>query len=225
MLKKVKINIQNHWLIWFAMTCLIPILSGCMAMAVSLDHASTDRQFKTARKQQIDIIKRLQANGNPMGDYLFAVANAEKWWPENPITDPLVIQGIYAKAAARGSSDAMIALGMMLIFGRPAPGGAEIEYLDLEQRDLQKGLDYIEKGTSIRCFYIQPNLDFNQQCFSQFSPSGWVGTKFRDGFQVQNKDGKMITLIQKNQKLSDYWYKKETSCEASIEIRQKVLAC
>jgi hypothetical protein len=227
MLKKLRINIQSHCLIWFSSACLIPMLSGCIAMAVSLDHASMDRQFKTARKQQIDIIKRLQADGNPMGDYLFAVANAEKWWPENPITDPLVIQGIYEKAAARGSSDAMIALGRMLIFGDPTPpgGGSSLSYLKFEQRDAKKGLDYIRKGISTRCFYVVPNPDFNQQCFSQFSPAREIGIAFRDGFQVMDKNGKMITLIQKNQQLSDYWYKEDASCEASTEIRWKILAC
>jgi TPR repeat protein len=106
-------------LAWLAVVCAIPVLSGCVtagiAMAQKLDQSQMHQEATANRKKQVEIIKQRQAKGDPIGDYFYGMANAEGWWPENPITDPLVIKEIYEKAAAKGSSDAMIVLGLMLM--------------------------------------------------------------------------------------------------------------
>jgi TPR repeat protein len=190
-----------------------------------MDHKSMDRQVKSARAKQVEIIKYQQAHGNPMGDYLYAVANAEGWWPDNPITDPVEIEKILEKAATNGSSDAMIMGGLMLISGHIPNQSSKIGSLKSEQRNVEKGLSMIEQGTSIRCFVVVPNADFYEQCFSQISPLWELGAAYQNGRGAINKNGKGVDLIEKNQTLSDYWYKQDKSCQFSAEHTPKILAC
>jgi TPR repeat protein len=207
-------------LAWLAVVCAMPVLSGCVtggiAMAQALDRSQMHREATANRKKQVEIIKQLQAKGDPLGDYLYGMANAEGWWPENPIADPLVIKSIYEKAAAKGSSDAMIVLGLMLIQGSAAPSIPKVP--PVWDRDLKKGVELIEKGMGIRCFYIQPTAVVGaggRSCFVEISPAIWIAPRFRDGDYLFDKDSIK----------AEEWYNRNNACNAYIDSRLPMMRC
>ena len=87
------------------------MVGGTIGLANRADQSSTRARIKALRAKQVEYLQALQAQGDPLGDYLFALANAEGWIGENRITDPVRIRDLYRAAAENGSSDAMIALG------------------------------------------------------------------------------------------------------------------
>lgn len=198
------------------------IVSGTISTANSLDQALTRERITKVRAQQIEQIRALQAKGDPMGDYLFALANAEGWIGEDRISDPVAIKNLYEKAAEKGSSDAMIALGLMLFDGRGAPQYTKGVYLPYEQQSWKKGLEWIERGMKIRCSYAQPLYlaisSPGSQCLVYRSPAVWIWPDFRDGRYKRDSNGKHVPIIEKNKELEDYWHTKDAVCNVAPEV-------
>ncbi|MFJ4294388.1 hypothetical protein ACIP1U_32210 [Cupriavidus sp. NPDC089707] len=205
------------------------IVGGTIATANSLDQAATRKLVAGLRAQQIAQIKSLQAQGDPMGDYLFALANAEGWIGENRISDPMEIKDLYQKAANKGSSDAMIALGLMLFDGRGAPQYAKGIYLPYEQQNWKRGLEWVERGMKIRCSYAQPLYIAitppGRQCLVYRSPASWIWPAFRDGKYRWSPEGKYVPVIEKNQKLQEDWRAKDAICNATPEMQSTKRDC
>lgn len=71
------------------------LVAGTMTLANGLDQSTTQSTVSALRAEQVRDIKALQAAGDPMGDYFFALANAEGWIGEGRVADPLVIMDMY----------------------------------------------------------------------------------------------------------------------------------
>lgn len=198
------------------------IVGGTIGLANQADQSSTRKRIDALRAQQVEYIHSLQERGDPFGDYLFALANAEGWIGKDRISDPIKIRDMYQAAADKGSSDAMIALGLMLFDGRGAPQYTEGVYLPPELQNVKQGLEWIEKGMSIRCSYAQPLYNamasVNRQCIALRSPAYRVWPRFRDGSSRRNSDGSRTYLIEKNAELESYWRRKDATCNASAEV-------
>ncbi|SPA18615.1 exported hypothetical protein [Cupriavidus taiwanensis] len=205
------------------------IVSGTTSTANSLDQAATRERITKLRAEQIEQIRSLQAQGDPMGDYLFALANAEGWIGEHRISDPVAIRDLYQKAADNGSSDAMIALGLMLFDGRGAPQYTKGVYLPREQQDMKRGLEWLERGMKSRCSYAQPLYNamasVNKQCLVFRSPARWVWPAFRDGRTRRNLDGSFTYVLKPDAERERYWREKNAACEASAEVRTTAKDC
>lgn len=199
------------------------IVGGTIDLANRSDQAAARSKHQEVRARQIEYMRTLQAHGDPMGDYLFALANAENWIGANRISDPIAIRDLYKAAAEKGSSDAMIALGLMLFDGRGAPQYADGIYLPREQQDFNMGLKWIEKGMSIRCSYAQPLV--NGQCIAFRSPAGWIWPAFRDGRSRRNADGSFTKILQPDADQARYWQDKDAACEISREVMENKKNC
>lgn len=198
------------------------IVGGTIGLANSMDQAATRKRIQALRAEQVAYIRNLQSWGDPFGDYLFALANAEGWIGEKRITDPLAIRDLYQAAADKGSSDAMIALGLMLYDGRGAPQYTKGVYLRKEQQDEKLGLEWIEKGMKIRCSYAQPvynaSASSSQQCIVRRSPAAWIWPDFRDPKTRMNSDGSFTVIRKPDPELEKYWHEKDAMCKASAEV-------
>lgn len=198
------------------------MVGGTIGLANRADQSSTRERIKALRAKQVEYLQALQAQGDPLGDYLFALANAEGWIGENRITDPVRIRDLYRAAAENGSSDAMIALGLMLFDGRAAPQNQGGVYLPLALQDVNEGLVWIERGMTIRCAYTNARYDAsasgNAQCFVLTSPSGVIWPKFRDGMTRRNADGSILTVIKPNVERQAYWRGKDEACKKSQAV-------
>lgn len=205
------------------------IVGGTIGLANQVDQSSTRKRIDALRAQQVEYIHSLQERGDPYGDYLFALANAEGWIGKDRISDPIKIRDMYQEAAMKGSSDAMIALGLMLFDGRGAPQYSRDVYLPREQQDIALGLEWVEKGMKIRCSYAQPVYDASattsRQCVVLRSPASWIWPSFRDGRTRMNPDGTFIFTMEPNPTLQQYWRDKDAACRVSQEFVASKKAC
>ncbi len=87
------------------------IVGGTISAANQIDQARNRSRSNSLMAQHLEDIKALQAKGDPLGDYLWAEANANKLIPD-PITDPETLNALYQTAADRGSVDALIILAI-----------------------------------------------------------------------------------------------------------------
>lgn len=121
---------------------------------------------------------------------------------------------MYESAAAKGSTDAMVALGLMFVTGQTAPQSAKGGLYP--HMNWQEGLTLIEKGTQNRCWYWQSVIVSisSSNCLRPYSPAGIVWPKFRDGRGVP-----------KDKQLADYWKAKHQACESRPEYIQAQAIC
>lgn len=87
------------------------IVGGTITAANRLDQARDRSRTQGLVAQHLDDIRQLQAKGNPLGDYLWAEAHADKL-VENPVQDPMALKALYETAAAKGSVDAKLVLAV-----------------------------------------------------------------------------------------------------------------
>jgi hypothetical protein len=101
------------------------------------------------------VVKSLQAQGDPLGDYLWAKVNEDKK-VDSPINDPAHIKKMVADAAARGSIDAQLLLAVRrfqevatpnfrIADGQLKPGPAEGPW--------RPALESLDKASQQQCFY------------------------------------------------------------------------
>lgn len=101
-----------------AAIALPSMLSGCGAMvggtittANRVDQALDRTRRSNLVEQHLEEIQKLQAEGNPLGDYLLVEANELGMVPD-PVRDRQRLSELYQAAAAKGSVDAMIVVGI-----------------------------------------------------------------------------------------------------------------
>jgi hypothetical protein len=173
--------------------------------------------------QHLQLIDKLRAEGDPMGDYLWTQANADKW-VENPIQDPLVLEQMYEAAAAKGSVDAEHVLGVMLFNGVSSRNVCyTCPVLKPEDRNPQRGLEMIERASAKQCFYWGIQLDgmANRHCLTPVVTAGTIWPKYRDG-----------RLVEQDTAQAERWRQMELTCQATLQklppqffIHQRFPAC
>ena len=188
------------------------VVGGSIRAVNNLESARMQSQGEKLREQYLKQIQTLRDKGDPLGDYLWVVANV-KGWPDAPILDPVKLLAMYEAAAQKGSLDAKVAAGFMYFTGSPLPygGGAKgARLLPRDQWDMQKGLALVEEGMRERCYYWEPVLMtlYHQNCLRPINIAKKVWPEFRDG-----------TLWPKNDALMKYWKAKRDACEQDSKYR------
>lgn len=183
---------------------------------VADEHAAGNRA-RVLWDQQREYVRRLQDHGDPMGDYLYALGNAQGWITDT--SDPARIRDLLAKAAQEGSSDAHIVLGIFYFSG-VVPGRDVRPYpvrLPIEQQNRELGLDLIHDGIKVRCTYAEPVVDAysNRTYIRYVSGASWVWPIFRDGRSAIDKAGHFYPLIEKDASREKEWHELDQRCRAS----------
>jgi hypothetical protein len=112
----------------------------------------------------------------------------------------------------------MIVLGIMLRDGVAAPQMSKVPYY--WDRNPKRGVELIEKGMNIRCFYIQPVAILGageRSCFAERSPAIWVAPMFRDGAS--------FISVERDQEKANEWYKRDKACNAYIDSHSPIMRC
>src|SRR5690606_29974532 len=97
--------------------------SGCAVADDALHSVSVARQQRDFDRQTAILLKHmkaLQAKGDPLGDYYYALANSDGWLRE--VTEPEAITALFEQVAAKGSMDAKILLALQLASDDALPG-------------------------------------------------------------------------------------------------------
>lgn len=185
------------------------VLAGCVtAIANHFDQAAASSRGKQLLQSHLEMIEHMRARNDPMGDYLWAQANADSWVP-NPEKDPLLIKKMYEDAAAKGSIDAEHVLGLMLIDGSSSRNICmKCPVLKPEDRNPQLGLQILEKAIKKQCFYWGIRIDgmAKRQCLTPVTSAGDVWPNLRDG-----------AVFAKNLDEAKRWKAMEDSCIADLK--------
>ncbi len=219
-----------------AVAIVLPLLSGCetavnttIGVANKIDHARDRSRYKDLLVEYLQSIKILQAKGDPLGDYLWTRANEDKM-VDNPITDPKVIKQMYEAAAAKGSVDARLELGLRRFRegasfqgdkrnlrswdGKQWVGGDQ--ELLAHEPIWKDGASQIEAASKTRCFYWEPYIfpPHQKQCLTPVVPAREMWPKFRDGYAYP-----------KDQEAMEYWRNQKLSCENSPAYQEALRKC
>lgn len=187
-----------------------------MHLANVQDRANTGRRAEKLWDQQRQNVRDLQAEGNPMGDYLYALGNLQGWIDDTK--DPIKIRDLLEKAAGNGSSDANIVLGIFYFSGVVPDRFTNTPIkLPKELRDRDLGLRLIREGIAVRCTYAEPAVDVygNRAYMRYVSGAEWIWLRYRDGVYERDASGHYFATLEKNPGQEKIWHDIDIKCRAS----------
>jgi hypothetical protein len=171
-------------------------LGGCMApahLATQIEKSANQREFDKNIAVLRAHIKTLQDQGDPLGDYFYALGNSDGWITD--VKDPKAITALFEQAAAKGSMDAKILLALQVAMGEPVPG--QLDVWKEPSKDLQKwerGLAELMPLLKQQCHARRLVLDEGKPRVKYYPIGYEIWPNFRDGYYRYNVDGSR-TLI------------------------------
>ena len=181
--------------------------SGCAATSKAGQQRDFDKQTGILVKH----MKALQAKGDPLGDYYYALANSDGWLKE--LTDPKAITQLFEQAAAKGSMDAKILLALQLASDDELPG--RLDYSHGPSKDLEKwerGLAQLLPLVRQQCSVRRLVLDMGKPQVAYYSIAYEIWPIFRDGRHSQNAQGGYDLLVAKNPDRQKVWEAVHRNC-------------
>lgn len=181
-------------LAWAA--CASLLLGGCMTAAnIAQDLDNKARVSET--RQGITLLRahiaKLQAAGDPLGDYYYALGNSDGWIKD--VSDPAAITALFEKAAAKGSVDAKILLALMSATNEEMPG--RLDYGMGPNKDLKQweaGLERLLPLLQQQCSVRRLVVDEGRARTSYYSIAYKIWPQFRNGYYRHNADGSRTLL-------------------------------
>jgi len=187
----------HRWITTLSLCLLAGLVqTGCSTAAKAVDQAHISGQQRDFDKQTGILRKHmqeLQARGDPLGDYYYALANSDGWIHD--VTDPKAITALFEKAAAKGSMDAKILLALQVATSEPIPGQLDDskgprENLEAWERGLAQLLPLLKQQCAVRRLV----LDEGRPKVAYYSIAYDVWPKFRNGYYRNNADGSRTLL-------------------------------
>lgn len=222
-------NVMRHALSAIAspvMLAMTVALSGCqlaaapvagvMTLANAADQRSQNRHAKQLWDDERARVKALQASGDPMGDYLYAIGNAQGWIQDT--NDPVKIVELLRKAADKGSSDAMIMLGFYY-FDDTIPLDVGVARLPGSMVDRALGESLIRAGIKVRCTYARPVARRDGVYLKYASAAAIMKYAYRDGvYKTDASSRTSVVLVPRNPHLERVWSELDDQCRATAFI-------
>jgi TPR repeat protein len=194
----------------------VPVVTA-MYLANVADQSTTHKRAEKLWDQQRSNVRELQARNDPMGDYLYALGNAQGWIGDT--SDPLQIRDLLEKAAKEGSSDAQIMLGSFYLTG-VVPSHilrSHVIWLPHEVMNSQLGERLLREGMQVRCTYAEPVVDAysNRTYLRYVSGAAWIWPAYRDGRNALDAAGNYYPLLNKDERLAAEWKELDRQCNSS----------
>lgn len=199
-------------------------LGGCMApamVATSIEKAGYSSDIDKGRATLLHHVKTLQAAGDPLGDYFYALGNSDGWIKD--VQGDEAITALFRQAAAKGSMDAKILLALQKATSRPVPGKLDegmsprgnvvaweeglAELLPLLQQQC-----YVRRlvvGSSDLSTDLRPHV-------TTYAVAYKIWPKFRDGYYRNNPDGTRTLL--KDPEREKLWESLHKECKEPKEL-------
>ncbi len=205
---------RNAWAA-LALAITLPLLaSGCMApahVAMKVEKTANARTAQRGMEVLRQHIKVLQEQGDPLGDYYYALANSDGWIHD--VTDPKAITALFEKAATKGSMDAKILLALQVATSEPIPGQLDDskgprENLEAWERGLAQLLPLLKQ----QCYARRLVLDEGLPKVAYYSISGDIWPKLRDGRHRKNGQGQWELYLPKDPVRQHVWESLDRGC-------------
>jgi hypothetical protein len=167
-------------------------------IATDIEKASLGKQVDQSKVVFRKHIAALQAKGDPLGDYYYALGNSDGWIKE--VQDPQAITALFEKAAAKGSIDARILLALQEAGNDSKPGQLDVNFAPNEElKGWETGLTKLLPLLQQQC-YVQ-RLGMGDGILSEARPQVFyysiaydIWPTFRDGYYRRNTDGTKTLL-------------------------------
>lgn len=198
-----------------AVVCLT--LSACTA----IEKAGYASDIDKGRAILLQHVKTLQAAGDPLGDYFYALGNSDGWIKD--VQGDEAITELFRQAAAKGSMDAKILLALQKATSRPVPGKLD------EGKSPRGNAVAWEAGLA----ELLPLL--RQQCYvrrlvvgsrelgselrphiTTYSVASDVWPEFRDGYYRNNQDGTRTLL--RDPERHKLWQALDDNCKRPADL-------
>lgn len=181
---------------WAVGTTAALLLSACMApayVAMEMEKIGNDRTLNKGTERLRQYIAKLQADGDPQGDYYYALGNSDGWIED--VKDPQAITRLFEQAAAKGSMDAKILLALQEAMGQEKPG--ELRFALSPREDLrgwESGLTKLLPLLQQQCYARRLVIDQGRPKVDHYTVAYKVWPHFRDGYYRRNADGSRTLL-------------------------------
>lgn len=196
-------------------------LGGCMApamVATSIEKAGYSSDIDNGRATLLHHIKTLQAAGDPLGDYFYALGNSDGWIKD--VQGDEAITELFRKAAAKGSMDAKILLALQKATGEPVPGKlnegmAPNRDLKLWEAGLAELLPLLQQQCYVRRLVVGSRdlgTDIRPHV-TTYAVAGKIWYYFRDGRHVQDAQGKWVKIVEKDPAREKVWDELDKFCK------------
>lgn len=203
-----------------ALLCAASLLCGCESMvAGTINTANRADDAREAAKdneiaeQALKRYRGLADEGDPLGYYYLAVAHALRYH-HKPDGDVHEVKRLYEDAIARGSNDAKVALGRMLIRGDTYPF-IQNEKLPESERDPVRGMVLLKSAAEQSCHFMQPLVAIGRCRERLMSTPVQIWIIYRDG----------RGSIAKDPAQASYWKTQMETCDPVILEQNKLRGC
>ncbi len=173
---------------------LLLVLAGCepiVRTTMSVANRTYDaKEAERSRQIYESSVARYQAmadGGDPKGLYYMAIVHAVNHL-KDPDGDVLTVKRLYEEAIEKGSNDAKVALGEMLVTGDTMPYAYSHQTLPANQRDPRRGLELLKVAAEKSCSYTEPLIGISMCREREASIPSKVWVIYRDGWGGISKD-------------------------------------
>jgi hypothetical protein len=200
------------------------LLGGCMVpamVATSIEKSGYGSDIDKGRAVLLHHVKTLQAAGDPLGDYFYALGNSDGWIKD--VQGDEAITELFRQAAAKGSMDARILLALQKVGSEPVPGklneglGPRGNVVAWEA-GLAELLPLLQKQCFVRRLVVGSRdlgTDLRPHV-TTYAVAYKIWPKFRDGYYRTNADGTRTLL--KDPEREKLWERLHKECQEPKEI-------
>lgn len=192
-------------------------------VATSLEKAGYSSDIDKGRATLLHHVKTLQAAGDPLGDYFYALGNSDGWIKD--VQGDEAITELFRQAAAKGSMDAKILLALQKATGEPVPG--KLNEGMVPNKDLrlwEAGLAELQPLLQQQCYVrrlVVGSRDLGTDLrphVTTYAVAYKIWPEFRDGHYVQDAQRKWVTVLEKDPERQRLWQALEDSCKQPAEL-------
>ncbi|MDQ7747344.1 hypothetical protein [Hydrogenophaga pseudoflava] len=188
------------------------MLSACTA----IEKAGYASDIDKGRAMLLHHVKTLQAAGDPLGDYFYALGNSDGWIKD--VQDDEAITELFRQAAAKGSMDAKILLALQKATSRPVPGkldegmsprGNVVAW----EAGLAELLPLLQQQCYVRRLVVG-SRDLGTELrphVTTYAVAYKIWPTFRDGYYRNNQDGTRTLL--RDPERHKLWQALEDNCK------------
>ncbi|WP_133157002.1 hypothetical protein [Hydrogenophaga pseudoflava] len=192
-------------------------------VATNLEKSGYSSDIDKGRAVLLHHVKTLQAAGDPLGDYFYALGNSDGWIKD--VQGDEAITELFRQAAAKGSMDAKILLALQKATGGPVPG--KLNEGMVPNKDLrlwEAGLAELQPLLQQQCYVrrlVVGSRDLGTDLrphVTTYAVAYKIWPTFRDGHHVQGAQGEWIKKVEKNPERHRLWEALEENCKVPADM-------
>ncbi|MCE1242902.1 hypothetical protein [Oryzomicrobium sp.] len=203
-------------LVLLLFTACNSLVGGVIGTADRIDDARESQRMSSISEESQARYKAMADRGDPKGLYYMAFVHAAKHMNDRG-GDAYTVKKMYEEAVAKGSNDAKVSLGNMLVCGSTGIlwGGVCSGSLPEVDRNPKRGLILLKEAAEKSCSVTTPLMAYGQCRERETSIARLIKLIYREG-----KGG-----IPKDSEQEAYWRSREATCQPKIDETNRQRGC